>query len=101
MFFDFFQNRLSRVQIPTSSFFEKERTAQKLVYSWIYSKNVVAFEKGFQKIVEFAHLWVLRKNKHNYWSELRGKSIITIKNREKNGKFALSQHGISRIKLPN
>ncbi len=68
MFFDFFQNHLSRVQIPASSFFEKERTAQ----NWfiIYSKNVVAFEEGFQKIVEFAHLCVLKK-KHNYWSELR------------------------------
>ncbi len=62
-------------EIPASPFSEKERTAQ----NWFilgFTQNVVAFAKGFQKIVEFAHL-----KKNITIDQSFGKSIITIKNR--------------------
>jgi hypothetical protein len=59
MFLDFFENHLSRVQIPASSFFEKERTAQNWFILGFTQKMLLPLKKGFPKIVEFAHLWVL------------------------------------------
>jgi hypothetical protein len=64
MFFDFFHNHLSRVQIPASSFFENERTAQNWFILGFTQQMLLPLKKVSTKFVEFAHLWVLRKKKN-------------------------------------